>query len=228
MRWVLAVVLIAGCGFTPPTDTVLLPIADRPWAPEAPPEGWCGEASIQMAALYYGAWLPQRHVHALGKPKHVDLWEGEMPAAMTAVGLGFETWPGGSERAYLGWIIDQVRRGRPVIVGVKLLPDLHPENEVDHLMPVVGFTPAALVFNTNLAQGQAPVPYAAIAEKKGVLLTVGAGKKQFGWAVTGFPGHDLGALRVVAETPTQVTVERLGSDAGTVVLPADAPAHLQK
>lgn len=179
-----ALLLVAACGFTPPSDTVLLPIPNRPWAPEAPPEGWCGEVSIQMASLYYGTWITQAEAHALGKPAHVDLWETDMPTAMTGAGLQYETWGGGSEPAFFEWIVGQVRKQRPVIVAVKLLPDQHPEYEIDHLMPIVGFSPKALVFNTNLEPGQAHVPWAAL-EKHQVFAMTSKAKRQYGWAITG-------------------------------------------
>jgi hypothetical protein len=213
--------LLTGCQqFKPPTDSLLMPIADRPWAPGAPAEGWCGETSIQMAALHFGAWLPQRLVNARAKPPHVDLWETDMARAMTAVGVTFETWPGSgrSDSELLTWILGQLRQGYPVIVAVKLLPDQHPGHEIDHLMLAVGFTPTALVFNTNLEQGQAPVPFAAILAKKGVLLTTHS-QRQYAWAVTGLERASGVSLRVVDESPQ--TVGLAVTSAATVLVQDD-------
>lgn len=212
------VVVLSGCGFTPPADSVLLPIPDRPWAPEAPIEGWCGEVSIQTALLQHGAWASQRHIHDVTKPAHVDLWETDMPPTMTAMGLTFETWKGNDEHDYLRWIIGHVRAGRMVIVGVKLVPDLNAKHDLDHLMPIVGFSPKGLVFNTNLENGQMLVPFTAMEKGVGVKLSTGAAKKQFGWAIKGGPGK--GPLRVLKETATTVT---LASDAGTFEVLAAEP-----
>jgi hypothetical protein len=201
--WVVCAALTDCQQFTAPSDALRLPIADRQWAPGAPPQGWCGETSIQMAALHFGAWLPQRLINARAKPAHVDVWETEMGRAMTAVGVRFERWPGGrSDSALLTWIVAQLRLGHPVIVAVKLLPDQHPDQEFDHLMLAVGFTPTALVFNTNLEQGQAPVPYAAMLAKQGVALTSHA--QQDAWAVTGLEHASGVGLRVVEESPQTV------------------------
>lgn len=71
-RFVWPLLLLAGCQCQKP-QTVLLPIADRQWEEGAPDEGWCGETSIQMVALHYGAWIPQPMINALGKPSHPDL-----------------------------------------------------------------------------------------------------------------------------------------------------------
>lgn len=197
-----------------------------------------------MIGLHFGAWLPQAHAHALGNPKHVDLWETDMPTALTAAGFRYETFSGlaRKEADFLQWIIGHVRQGHPVIIGVKLLPDVHPEYEIDHLMPIVGFTPEHLVANTNLPHGQAPIPYAASAAKKGVLLTT-ASRKQFGWAVTGLDRSSGVSLRVVAETAQTVTLDVQSSarvvrqddfrgtaqhvtlDGGPLHLPADVPAR---
>jgi hypothetical protein len=153
LRVLLSVLVLAACtrsSFSPPRDSVLLPIPDRQWAKGAPPEGWCGEVSVQMVALYYGAWLPQVVVNRVAHPKHVDVWEDELPATLTSLGLRFEPWTGRDEGALLSWTVDSLRAGQPVILGVKLLPTEHPDWQVDHLMPAVGFSPTKLVFNTNL------------------------------------------------------------------------------
>lgn len=176
--------------FTPPTDSVRLPIADRGWEPGAPPDGWCGEASIQMVGLHYGAWLPQPLVNAAGRSTHVDLWENDVPVALTKLGFTFERYGGprgdgrGSVQDFLTWLVSQARAGRPVIVGAKLFPSEHPDWDVDHLMPVVGFTPQGLVFNSNLEEGQVTVPWAALTSSSGVSFA-GPSDRRYGFAVTG-------------------------------------------
>ncbi len=197
--------------FTPPSDERLLPIPDRPWEPGAPPEGFCGEASVQMAALHYGTWVPQPVANRLGRPTHPDLWEDDVPTALDALGLGYETWTGpagdgkGELPEFLGWIVSQVRAGRPVIVGAKLFPTEHPDWDVDHLMPVVGFSPAHLVFNTNMDGGQRAVPYAALAGRAGISFASPSGRF-WGFAVLG--------ARAGAATPAVTARVVAGSDAG--------------
>ncbi len=213
--WLCALVLACGCkpssplgGFHPPADTVLLPIPDRPWAPEAPEEGWCGEASIQMTALHFGAWVPQARVHQLGKPAHVDLWEDDVPIALDGIGLAFERYSGkpGDLAAFFGWIVGQVRRGHPVIVGAKIFPTEHPDWDVDHLLVVVGYSPTELVFDTNM-DGQVRLPYPSLAQR-GDLSFVSPSGRYYGFAVRGF------ATAAAPPTELQVTGE---SDAGVAL-----------
>lgn len=197
--------------FRPPTDTVLLPIPDRPWAEGAPVEGWCGETSIQMAALHYGAWVPQPVINSLGRSTHVDLWEEDIPTALTRLGLEYERAQAGTRDEFSSWIIGQVRRGHPVIVGAKLFPTDHPDWDVDHLMPVVGFSPRGLMFNTNLEQGQLEVPWAALGGQDGISFASPTGKL-YGFAVLGFAGPRV-ALRVLEESADSVTLA-VEADAG--------------
>lgn len=177
--------------FTPPSDSVLLPIADRGWAPGAPEEGWCGEASIQMVGLHYGAWLPQPFVNAVGRSTHVDLWENDVPVALLQLGFTFVAYGGprgdgrGTAEDFMTWIVSQVRAGRPVIVGAKLFPSEHPDWDVDHLMPVVGFTPAGLVFDSNMEAGQVTVSWAALTSSNSSISFAGPTDRRWGFAVTG-------------------------------------------
>jgi hypothetical protein len=122
-----------------------LPIPDRPSDKDAPPEGWCGEASIQMAALYFGAYIPQYMINKAGKPAHPDLWEHDIPTALDALSLSYEQWqraapkpsriqsPDGirsvAEATFekdipvlLGWIRWQIGQDHPVVIGTKIYP----------------------------------------------------------------------------------------------------------
>lgn len=200
-------VLVAGAcsrapsGFRPPTDEVRLDIPDRPWAPEAPPEGWCGEASIQMAAIHFGAWIPQRLINEAGRPQTPDLWEQDLPTALAALGLEHEEWtrPGQLE-SFLDWVVASIRAGRPVIVGVKIYPSLHPDWAVDHLVLAVGFSPAGLVLNTNMGEQQATYPWRRLLAKGEGYSLVGPGQRAYGYAVRGFRGTGPSVrVRVVEE-----------------------------
>jgi hypothetical protein len=203
-------------GFMRPFDQRVLPIPDRPWAPGAPPEGWCGEASLQMVALHFGAWIPQRAINALGRSTHVDLWETDLPVTMERLGLSFETFTAMTRtpRAeLLTWIVSWLRRGVPVIVGAKLMPTEHPEWEVDHLMPVVGFSPTHLLFNSNTEAGRVEVPWEALLGRPTDGISFEAPKGAlFAWAVTGFrDGSRAPALQVVRETRERVELRASGA-----------------
>lgn len=194
--------------FVPPTDSLNLDIPDRQWASDAPPEGWCGEASIQMAALHFGAWLPQSAINQAGHPKTPDLWETDVPVAMRALGLRFETFQGNGTAPFLAWIVESLRRGRPVILGVKLYPTSHPEWNVDHLVLAVGFKPEGLTLDTNWGDRQLTWPWELLEQTRRGYSLVGPAGKYFGYAVQGFEGDGPPVTtRVQVERPTELTLE---------------------
>jgi hypothetical protein len=206
MRALALLLLLTGCQCKKDpepvqAESVLLPIPDRQWAEGAPNEGWCGETSIQMIGLHYGAWFPQPVINRLGRPAHVDLWEEDIPTALDAVGLRYVIATATTREDFIAWIKSHLRQGHPVIVGAKLFPTDHPEWDVDHLMPIVGFSPRGLTFNTNLEAGQMEVPYAALGETKDGISFVSPTGKFYGYAVLGFePGAPRASLRVLKET----------------------------
>mgnify|MGYP001560716835 CR=1 FL=1 len=211
----LCLLSLCGCQrkFQPPADSLLLPIPDRQWAEGAPDEGWCGETSIQMVALHYGAWVPQPVINSLGRSAHVDLWEEDIPTALDKLGLKYERARQGTRDEFISWIIRQVRSGHPVIVGAKLFPSDHPDWDVDHLMPVVGFSPRGLVFNSNLERGQLEVTWAALGGHEGISFASPTGKL-YGFAVLGFAeAGPRVALRVVEESAETLTLA-VEADAG--------------
>jgi hypothetical protein len=55
----------------------LLPIPDRPEDSDAPPEGWCGETSIQMGMSYYHIKIPQKVIYAAENSAHPELYADE-------------------------------------------------------------------------------------------------------------------------------------------------------
>ena len=167
-----------------------------------------------MVALHYGAWVPQPTINALGKPAHPDLWEEDLPTAMTALGLAYERAQSTTLEEFLAWIAAELRRGHPVIVGAKVFPTSHPDWDVDHLMPVVGFSPKGLVFNTNEELGQVEIPFAALGGTEGISF-MSPTKKFYGFAVSGFRNGGV-ALRVVRESLESVELSIESTEAGTL------------
>ncbi len=161
---VLAFGFVAACGRRPAApvpasvaesssatvDTTALPIPARRHAPEAPPEGWCGETAIQEGLLTLGMWAPQRFINKAGKPVHPDLYSSDLPVALTALGVRYAVYGGG--RGFDGfakWAGKAVDEGDPVIAGVKILPTQHPEWGLDHFVLVVGHGGEGLLVNTT-------------------------------------------------------------------------------
>lgn len=219
--WALGLALaLSGCrDFSPPTDTVTLPIADRPWAEGAPPEGWCGEASIQMAALHFGAWVPQAEANRLGAPKTPDLWEHDVPTALTALGLEFERGPTTNVDALSAWTVKQVRAGFPVILGLKFVESRHPEWDVDHLVLVSGFTPEGLRLNTNQGEGDVRVGWKALASPEGAggYTLHNASGATWAFAVKGFSHAHGVRAEVLDEATDTVRLKLTPARAATLV-----------
>lgn len=204
--------VLVGCSreFAAPSDSVSLPIADRRWDPEAPPEGWCGETSIQLAAGWYGGFVSQMKVNQLGQPKTPDIWEHDVPTALRALKLQFERGPK-TRAAALKWMVDQLRLGRPVVLGTKIIPTDHPEWHVDHLVLAVGFSPRGLIIDSNVEDGQVTVSWSGLQRAdgdKGYSLVNQSGEV-FAFAVSGFetPSPLPVRVRIVSQEGDQATVE---------------------
>lgn len=144
---------------------VLLDIPDRDEDDEAPEEGWCGETSIQMALAYYGKQVSQHAINLAGKPQHPDLWEDDINTALNSLGVKYTAWNSSDADvdAFLSWIGENLQAGYPVILGVKIYPDEHPDWEIDHFVLVVGCDERGIVINTNNAgEGQIHVSYSEL------------------------------------------------------------------
>jgi len=130
-----------------------LNIPPRNHAPERPPEGWCGETAIQEAMLFHGAYYPQRQINAAGHPRHPDLYSGDVPVALTNLGMEIDTLRDGDRRpdldAFLARLRKQLDAGVPVLCGVKINPTRHPEWSLDHFVLAVGHTRDSITFNTT-------------------------------------------------------------------------------
>ena len=121
-----------------------------------------------MAALHFGTWVPQAEANRLGAPKTPDLWEHDVPTALTALGLEFERGPTKQVDALYGWTVKQLRAGHPVILGLKFVESSHPGWDVDHLVLVTGFTPEGLQLATNQHEGDVRAGWKALASPQGV------------------------------------------------------------
>lgn len=208
-----------------------MPIPDRRDVKEAPKEGWCGETSIQMAALHYGAYLPQGLIHDVGKPDHVDLWEYNLPPAMEALSLEYEQWQPAQVRPsptdspdaarsiekstfrkdipiLIRWIKYEISQGYPVLIGTKIYPTDYPEAVVDHIMLAVGFTKRGLILNTNSYEHQLEVSDRSLVRQHGYSF-VNYANTYFAFAVKGFrlpPQAAPVSLKVTKETKDTVSL----------------------
>jgi hypothetical protein len=170
-------------------EPVLFTIPDSGQEARKPEGGWCGEAVIQQALLYYGAYASQRTINRTGNPAHPDLYSNEVPAALENMGLETVAWNGELYiPSFINWVTGWISKGYPVMVGAKIYPTQHPEWSLDHFMLAIGFTKDSLIYNTT---------WNRVEEKKfGELAVVGTGLsfwsgvpvRNFGYAITGMRG----------------------------------------
>lgn len=172
------------CGCT------LLDIADTGWAADRPDPsvGWCGEVALQMALRYYGIDRSQHEIHAAGHPLHADLYEEDLPVALDAFGIGYERWPleNNDVLQFLEWVRVGVASHLPVVCGVKLLPDKHPDWTVDHFVLAVGICDRGLILNTQPeVAGRVLVPYEQLTAPEGRITFVNRDSTYFGLRILG-------------------------------------------
>ncbi len=204
-------------------DEHQIPIPDRRSDKDAPKEGWCGETSVQMAALYFGAYIPQSVINKAGKPAHPDLWEYDIPTALDAFSLSYEPWkpvapghapvqsqiaasgrvnpaPSKDIPLLLAWIRRQVFQDHPVVIGTKIYPTHHLDWDVDHIMLAVGFTKQGITINTNSRAGQLEVSNENLMSHHGYSF-VNQTNVYYAFAVTGFknPPHAVPVSLVVTK-----------------------------
>lgn len=182
----------------------LLEIPETGQEKRRPPSGWCGEASIQMAMCYFGAYASQRTINRAGKPVHPDLYEEEMPVAMSNLGLQAKPWEGKGVPEYLAWVRAELAAGHPVVMGMKINPTSHPEWWVDHFVLAVGYDRSSLTYNTTGKRRESRSDALLSSRERG-LSVVTPRNVCFGYAVTGVNSKTTPA----AARPTRIKFVRL-------------------
>jgi hypothetical protein len=105
--------------------------------------GYCGECSIQQAALYYGTYVSQYRVREIIDPtQQQDVWVPDHSGQVfEALRLKFEDWNSGvptpQYQNYLVWTKSHLQQGHPVIITVYVQGESDPY--YDHIIPATGF-----------------------------------------------------------------------------------------
>ncbi|MGA2259065.1 MAG: hypothetical protein ABSG53_30710 [Thermoguttaceae bacterium] len=189
----------------PKPKAISLEIPDTGQEQRRPESGWCGEAAIQMAVSYYGAYASQQAINRAGKPEHPDLYAQDIPRAMRNLGLEFSPWSGNGLEAFLKWVRSQLAEGHPVLLGVKIYPTAHWVWPLDHFVLAVGCTEEALTLDTTWGR-QETKTFARLSTREKGLSFANPYGVYFGYAITGMKMDSTQAgLR-----PTRVTIERDG------------------
>ena len=106
--------------------------------------GYCGECSIQQAALYFGTYVSQYRSREIIDPTQwQDVWVPENSAPIfKALRLRVEAWNSSAAtpqyKAYLVWVKNHLQQGHPVIFHAYVQGESDPS--YDHIMTAVGFT----------------------------------------------------------------------------------------
>lgn len=169
-------------------SSMLLPIPNRLQDADAPPEGWCGEASIQMGLSFYNKEASQKEIHAAGKPSHPDLYSSDINRALEAFGLNYIEWNDNVKNLpkFIAWIKSNIAKGYPVFCGMKINPTRHPEWSLDHFVIAVGYNENGLYINTNHKDGQLLITYEQLASDTNHYSFENVYHRYFGRALTGF------------------------------------------
>jgi len=135
---------------------VLLPIEPLPYEQN----DFCGEVCIQEALRYLGMKVSQLEVTRAGGKNGVGLENrGDIEKSLRELGIVYNAWGidssnSGSSSDYLtldehiSRIKQQLDLGRPVLIGVKLIPTHFPNYFFDHYMLIIGYTADAFIFNS--------------------------------------------------------------------------------
>jgi len=125
--------------------------------------GYCGSASIQSVALYYGSWLTQDAVRGEtgghdGAHQLLLGAEGgccDSVAVARRLRLNVTAWDHASAlqpqaAAFAAWLARSVDAGEPSVFGVYMAGEDNPH--LDHIVPLVGYVgvlgrPAKLLYN---------------------------------------------------------------------------------
>ncbi len=105
-----------------------------------------------MAALYHGKFISQHEINKAGFPEHPDLYSNDIPRALDNLSMSYKSWDRNDQNieGYINWIKKQLALGRPVICGMKIYPDEHPDWSLDHFVLATGYTADTILINTNI------------------------------------------------------------------------------
>ena len=155
--------------------------------------GWCAETCIQSSMAYYGVEVTQLEVNEAGEPDHADLYAYDIDDALDDLSVEYVAWDESIEDvdAFITWIQDALRAGHPLLCGIKIYPDEHPDWSLDHFVLAVGFTPEGLILNTQLdLDGQVLVAYTQLKSADPGYSFASSWNECFGRAITGVAGAD--------------------------------------
>jgi len=105
--------------------------------------GYCGETSIQMIALYYGSYISQNVCRTVAGGE-VLIGDDNGETALNSLSFNYLEWDYSQSspqyQNYLVWIKQQLNNYHPVIITVYVQGMSDPD--YDHIIPAIGFSAA--------------------------------------------------------------------------------------
>jgi len=87
---------------------------------------------------------------------------------------------------YFDWFRSQLDQDNPIFVGVKRVPDKHPNWFADHFVLMVGYSDYSFAFNSNTGEGRIKWRYDQLSNNKHIGYSfVNHNGRRFAYAVTG-------------------------------------------
>jgi len=122
------------------------------------PEGDCGESCIWSILHYYGINATKKEINEAGGDPGRGLHGDEILIALDYYNITYNDLssyglnsPEDYEQYLQTNIVDNIKNGHPLLIGVKIYPDKHPEWCADHFILIIGYTSDdELIYNSSI------------------------------------------------------------------------------
>jgi len=122
------------------------------------PEGDCGESCIWSILHYYGIDVTKEDINKAGGDPGRGLHGWEVFTALDYYNIDYNNLTSegmNSTEDYEQYlqtnIVDNIKKGHPLIIGVKFYPDNYPQWACDHFILITGYTlNDELIFNSDI------------------------------------------------------------------------------
>lgn len=123
------------------------------------PEGSCGEACIYSIAKSLKMKITQEEINSLAGSPGRGIHSNEVLKVLKKLKIPFQniSTTVNNHRKYLEEkVIQNVKKGNPILLGVKIYPDENPKWVCDHFILIVGYNEITgeLIFNSNEERGR--------------------------------------------------------------------------
>jgi hypothetical protein len=136
---------------TPPTDYYQIP------------EGNCGESILWTICHYFGKNLSQEEINKIGGDPGRGLHGNEVVDVLDSLKIKYRDWEKASTwESTVDTLKSIIIRGNPVLLGVKIYPDQHPNWVCDHFILLTGTDIRSNIFYYNNISSIETISYAKL------------------------------------------------------------------